>query len=832
MDESGVGDGCALCGDPLPATVVDGPDGRQFCCPGCRDVATTLGVPDAETDPTAAPQAVDGSDGADGPDDRPTTYLRVEGMHCATCETFLERRAEATDGVRDAEASYVTETVAVEYDPELTSPDALQDRLTTLGYTAKPRDAVTVDALAGRPDAEGHPRDREPGFDDLIGYRYAAGIVFGSFLLLPYLVSVYPAHIGRMFDIPQLAALGASLGFATDRGLAFLPFFLALVGVVLIFSGMPLLRGALVSLKTREPNTDLLVTTTVLTTCAYSVIAAVVGRTDVFFDATVVIAATVVAAIFYEIMVKRRALSTLTDLTVSRVEEATRYGPDGTTWTEAVADLDPGDHVLVRAGERVPVDGTLVEGPCAVDEAIVTGESLPVTKREGDAVRGGSVVTDGAAVVAVAEGATSSIDRLTTAVWDRQRADHGVQRRADRLAALALPVVVVLAVLVAAGTSVLGRGWVGALLAGLGTVIVASPWAIGLATPLSVATNVRAALERGIVVFDETIFERLRDVDLVVLDKTGTLTTGEMRVVEADAPAALLAAAGVLETRASHPAGVAIAEAYGPAADDAVRADGGDVTSEPQPASVEDFESYARGVAGTVDGQRVLVGSPALFADLEWTVPDAITEQAATAREDGHLPVVVGRDGTAEGLLVVGDTPREGWRDVVSAIAADGRDVVVLTGDEGATATAVGDHPDVDHVFAGIPPAGKTATVRRLQTEGRVAMVGDGTNDAPALAAADLGISLGGGTALAAEAADVTLVADDLWGVPTAFDLAGAASTRTKQTVGLAFAYNALAVPVALLGLLNPVTLAASVTLAGVLVGANCWRDLLGAPRK
>jgi heavy metal translocating P-type ATPase len=786
-------------------------------------VATTIGIPAAHAETRETGDAAPAESTA-----VETTYLRVEGMHCATCETFLEGRAEATAGVVDAEASYVTETVAVEYDPDRTSPEALQDRLTTLGYTAQPRDAVTVDAMAGRPDAEGHPRDREPGFDDLIGYRYAAGIIFGSFLLLPYLVSVYPGTIGVLFDIPQLAALGTSLGFATDRGLASLPFFRALVGVVLVFSGMPLPRGALVSLKTREPNTDLLVTTMVLSTCAYSIIAAVLGRGDLFFDATVVIAATVVAAIFYEILVKRRALSALTDLTVSRVEEATRYGPDGTTWSEAVADLTPGDRVLVRAGERVPVDGTLEEGPCAVDEAVVTGESLPVTKRAGDTLRGGSVVTDGAAVLAVAEGATSSIDRLTTAVWDRQRADHGVQRRADRLAAVALPVVVALAVLVAAASLVRGTGWVLALLAGLGTIIVASPWAIGLATPLSVATNVRAALERGIVVFDDTIFERLRDVDVVVFDKTGTLTTGEMRVIDADGPADLLGAAGAIEARASHPAGVAIADAYGPNAEGPARADGGDgATADSQPGTVEDFERYARGVAGTVAGDRVLVGSPALFADEGWSVPDEIAAHADEARADGHLPVLVGRDGAAAGLILVGDTPRDGWREVVSAIAGGDREVVVLTGDEGATATAVGEHPDVDHVFAGIPPAGKTATVRRLQADARVAMVGDGTNDAPALAAADLGISLGGGTALAAEAADVTLVADDLHGVPTAFDLAGAASTRTKQTIGLAFAYNALAVPVALVGLLNPVTLALSVTVAGVLVGANCWRELL-----
>jgi len=826
--------------------------GNHYCSPGCRDVATTLpDAPQADAGIGASASTLQGADrpdatkrrddaargeaGDDATQPLESAYLRMEGMHCATCEAYLEARATATPGVVRAEASYVTETVGVEYDPTVTSPEALCDRLTTLGYTARPRESAPVDSYAtsaDRDDPTVHPRERERGFDDLIGYRYAAGVLFASFLLLPYVVSIYPAHVGELLGIERLAAFGTEFGFSSLDGLLMLPFFLFISGVVLVFAGMPLLRGALVSLRMRQPNTDLLVSTTLLVVLAYSTLAALLGRTDVFFDATVVVAAVVVAAIFYETLVKRRAMDRLTDLTVSRVSEATKYGPDGTTWTVAVEELAPGDRVLVREGERVPVDGTVDEGPCAVDEAVVTGESLPVTKRAGDAVLGGSIVTEGAAVLRIEDEVTSSIDRLTAAVWELQRADHGVQRRADRLAAVALPVALGLGGLVTVAALVLGSGVPLALLAGLGAVLVASPWAVGLATPLSVATSIRAALQRGIVVFDETIFERLRDVDVVVFDKTGTLTTGQMEVFEAEGPDDLLAAAGALEARAAHPAAVALAAAFGPTEGDGAgtRADGGQAGDRQGAApevTVEAFESHARGVSGTVDGATVLVGAPALFADRDWTVAEDLAARAADARSAGRLPVLVGRDGTAEGLVIVGDSPRSDWEETVEAVAAAGRDVVVLTGDDRAAAATIAAHPDVDHVFAGIGPAGKTATVRRLQATGSVAMVGDGTNDAPALAAADLGISLGGGTALAADAADVTILDDDLARVRTAFDLARAAGARTRQTLGLAFSYNAVAIPVALAGILSPLTLVVAITVCGGLVGANAWRPLL-----
>jgi P-type E1-E2 ATPase len=328
---------------------------------------------------------------------------------------------------------------------------------------------------------------------------------------------------------------------------------------------------------------------------------------------------------------------------------------------------------------------------------------------------------------------------------------------------------------------------------------------------------IEAALRRGIIVFDETIFERLRAVDTVVFDKTGTLTTGEMTIVESSGPDELLTAAALLEQRASHPAADAIATEFAPG----VAADESDGDER-----VRDFETHPRGVRGTVDGTTVLVGHPDLFERQGWTVGDELLTQVSAARSVGRLPVLVGRDGRAEGLVVVGDRPRRHWDEAISRLGEQGRDIVVLTGDDESAAEFFGQHPHVDHVFANVPAPGKTETVRRLQAEGSVAMVGDGTNDAPALAQADLGIALGSGTAIASDAADIAIEHDDLDAVDTTFRLARAARRRVRQNTALALSYNGIAVPLALLGLFNPLCAMAAVVVTGGLLATNATRSL------
>lgn len=765
-------------------------------------------------------------------------------MHAATCEAYLESIAESQPGVVAAEASYVTETIRVDHDPEETSTRDLRDALSTTGYTAHLRaetaevdDAATGGTRRSR-EVEGVRKRRS---DEILGLRYAAGIVFGAFLLIPYVAVLYPAHLATVIDHPALATYRGAFELSGASGFLFLRIYFVLTGIVLVFTGKPVLRGAYTSLKMRRPNTDLLVAITALSAFWYGTGAVLVGQNDIYYDLTIVVAAVVTGAAFYETSIKQRALARLTELTVSQVDDARRYDPDGTTEAVPVDELTPGDRILVREGERVPVDGTLADDVCTVEEAVVTGEALPVVKREGDEVIGGSVVTDGAAVVTVGDPVTSSIDRITDALWTIQSADHGLQRRADRITGYVVPLLALLAVGVAGAVLATGGPPSKAVLGALLALFVACPWTLGLATPLSVASSIRSAMDRGIVVFDETIFERLRDVDVVVFDKTGTLTTGEMDVVAADAPEDLLAAAAALERRASHPAATALVDAFArttdgalnaesearPAADAADAADNeADDAAEPQP-TIREFATYTNGVGGVVDDREVLVGSLALFDEQGWTVADGVAERAREARGFGRLPVVVGRDGHAEGVVVVGDEPRDGWEATLESLAERGIDVAVLTGDDPEATAFFDGQAAVDHVFAGVPPAGKTATVRRFQRRGRVAMVGDGTNDAPALAQADLGVSLGSGTALAADAADVAIVDDDLGAVETAFDLAAAARQRVVRNLGLGLTYNAIAVPAGLLGFFSPVTAALAVLVSGGLIGYTCSQDLL-----
>jgi heavy metal translocating P-type ATPase len=799
---------------------VEDSSGTTFCSAGCRDVHTTL---DAETAGSSWNQKKDGNGRPDGhsgestESDTQQTFLRVDGMHSVSCEEYLESVAIGREGVTDVEASYVTGTVQIEHETDRITQRDLCDALTTTGYTAVPREDAPISArvAANRGDRR---------LESFIDYRYAAGVVFGSFLMVSYVTIMYPAHLSTLLGEGTLDMYSRWGGFSGQGALFVLRLYLALTGVVLFFSGLPLLRGAYVSLKMRKPNTELLVTIPILAAYLYSAIAVVLGHTHIYFDLTIVIAAVVVAALFYETVVKRRAMDRLTDLTVSQLEEARIRHPDGSTETVPIEDLEQGDEILVREGERIPVDGTLLEGTCTVDEAIVTGESLPVSKNAGDEMIGGAVVTSNSAVVTVTDQAKSSIQDLVRTVWNLQSAEHGVNRRGNRLAGLVVPIVAFTAI--AAGLLVLlDIALIGVLLFVLLALMVGSPWALGLATPLSVATSIEKAARRGIVVFDETVFERLRNVDTVVFDKTGTLTTGEMHVVEADAPSDTLTAVAHLETRASHPAAEAIRAEFGTESDREIRVDGGlredDSTRRGRISAVT---SHATGIEGTVDGTETLVGTLSLFEKQGWTVDDDIRTRVEEERGFGRLPVVVGQNGTATGVVVVGDQPRAKWDETVSRLHEQGIEIVVLTGDDKEAARFFEEHPAVEYVFAGVGPTGKTATIRWLGTGRYVTMVGDGTNDAPALTAADLGISLGSGTAMASDAADIALVDGTLATIEQAFELAHAARKRVVQNNALALLYNAITIPLAAVGMLNPLLAIVAVVGTAGLIAANSFR--------
>ncbi|MFW5916843.1 MAG: heavy metal translocating P-type ATPase, partial [Halorubrum sp.] len=413
---------CTLCDlptgdDPHTAPDVDG----EFCCRGCLAVARSLDdVDDLEDLDERRPDEEPAAEF-----DGETTFLHVDGMHCATCESFLEMTAGEQPGVAAAEASYATDTIRVDYDPDAVSADELPDRLSVAGYTASDR------------------ADPEPAGDDVAVVRFLiGGGFFGMMAMLWYVLFLYPTYFG--YD-PILDLGGVS-------GLYLFAQVWVFSSIVLFYTGYPILRGAYVSLRARQPNMDLLVSLAAVSSYSYSTLAMVLGRTDLYFDVTIAVILVVTAGNHYESLIKRRATGMLSELTTATDREV-RTEDGETVAAEAV---EPGDCLLVRPGERVPFDGTVTEGAAAVDEALVTGESLPTTKREGDAVRGGTVVTDAPVVIEVGEDATSTLDTLVRMLWEIQSSRSGIQRLVDRLATVFVPLVIVTAVLAAGVTLALG----------------------------------------------------------------------------------------------------------------------------------------------------------------------------------------------------------------------------------------------------------------------------------------------------------------------------------------------------------------------------------------
>lgn len=799
---------CALC--ELPATDITDDAGNAFCCQGCRDVFASLETVDAleeedlqnrlESDTEATDQST--------PADHETTFLDVEGMYCASCEAFIEGVAEETDGVSRAQASYVTETAKIDHDPDAVDATDLEEAISRLGYSAY---------------RKGDPM-RQRAADNWAFGRLAAGLLLGMVVMMQYVLIVYPTYFeGGLFYDERTAAF-FSEAVATGGGRYFFIVIGVLTTIILGFTGKPILQGAYVSLRTREPNMDLLVALAASSAYVYSTAAIALGRTDIYYDVTVAVILVVTVGGYYETTLKNRALEKLTDLTEVQVDEATRI-TDDTTETVPIEALSPGDRVLVRTGERVPIDGTVRRGSASVDESVMTGESLPVAKEAGDTVVGGSVVADGSLTIEVGEEVQSSLDRISHLVWDLQSSDRGIQGLANKLATVFVPLVLVTALAVAGTYVLLGAAPTEALLVGLTVLIVSCPCALGLATPLAMAAGLRDALEANIVIFDETVFERIRNAQTVVFDKTGTLSTGDMEVIKADVPEDALDKAAAIERHSSHPVGQAIAALSENAP---VATDGGSVSvTEASEGTIDEFERFDQGVGGVVDGTNVLVGHPDLFDARNWTVPDGIAATVAAEREDGRIPVVIGLDGVAVGTIVLGDELRPGWEETLMSLHEADMDVIVLTGDDRRATVRFEEHPGITQVYAGVPPEGKQATIANLSASGPTVMVGDGTNDAPALAAADLGIALGSGTAMAADAADVAIIDDDLNSVQTTFRLARAAGRRIKQNIGWAFLYNVVAIPVAIIGILNPLFAALAMGTSSLLVVINSSRSLL-----
>jgi P-type Cu2+ transporter len=762
---------CELCGLPTPTPPIE-VDDKPFCCIGCREVYLNFGPDILDLSASRSAQ----QPGPVIPDGK-EAFLRIDGMHCSSCEILIERIAEGVDGILQARSSYATSTAKIVYDPDLISEADIPKALKMIGYRAR---LSTDDAPA---------YDYRP---DLL--RLLTGVALAGLVMMLYVAFFYPVHLGVVDESELEPILWLAHGVTPWAMFLF-------TTLLLVYVAAPIFRGAWIGWRARVLNMDNLLTIAILAAYGYSVGQLLSGSVDLYFD----VAATIIAVVTIGRHVERNAKAEATQ-ELSRIldkwapKARTRWG--GEFRFQDIEELEPGDHVIIWEGEAIPVDGTIIYGHAAVDEALMTGEPFPVTRDPGEQVLGGSVVVEGTLEIKVGPLVESQMDNLARILWNLQSARSGAQSVADKVARFFVPIVLVLAAMVTGGSLVFGAELGTALLAGMATLIVSCPCTFGLAIPLTTAIGVSTALRNGIIVTSADAFEKAPLIDIVAIDKTGTLSTGDMAVVDVLGPAEVTENAAAVERLSPHPIARAIARL-----DDQLVG--------------EDLEIHpGKGATAMVGGKRVAVGSRSLFAILGWDIPDELTSQAAATPGDGVISYV-GWDGHVHGVIVTRDSSRPDWQQTVDRLRQHCR-VVLLTGAEHPS----GYEERVDTVFSGIPPEGKAAVIRQLRNEGTVVMIGDGSNDAPALAAADLGVAFGAPTSLAAEAADIIIPGDRLERLFTAFDLIHTIRGRMRQNLGWALMYNAIAIPLAVTGLLNPLFAALAMSTSSLLVVWNSSRKI------
>jgi len=713
----------------------------------------------------------------------------VTGMTCATCVQNIETALSGLDGVVSASVNLASEKAYVRYNPEMVTVAGLKKAISDAGYKAVP-----ADEKAG--DYERQARDREQR-------RLVLLLIFSFSLAIPVFV------LSMVMPFDSSADNWLLLGLTTP---------------VQFLVGWQFYVGTYKALRNRRANMDVLIALGTTAAYVYSLLVTAMPATfegDVYFDTAALIISIVLLGRYLEARAKGRASEAIKKLMGLRPKTASII-VDGVETHVAVEDVEVGQIVVVRPGERIPVDGMVVEGASAVDESMLTGESMPVDKKTGDGVVGATINKDGMLKFrATKVGKDTALAQIIRLVEQAQGSKAPIQRLADSVAAVFVPVVITIAVIAfIAWFVILGKPFVFALEAAISVLVIACPCALGLATPTAIMVGTGKGAQNGILIKSAASLERAYRIDTIVFDKTGTLTEGKPVVTDVvslggASEADILRLAASAEKGSEHPVGQAIVAA--------ARKEGR------EPSDPESFQALSgRGVLATVEGKEVLLGNRILMNDNG--VQTANVEETVTGLENkGKTVMLVALERKVAGLIAVSDTLRDNAAEAIGQLQRMGLETVMITGDNQRTAEAIAREVGMEKVLAQVLPDDKAREVQDLQAGGKVvAMVGDGINDAPALAQADIGIALGSGTDVAMESGDVVLVRNDLRDVPEAIRLSRYTISKVKQNLFWAFAYNTLGIPIAAgvlypwtETLLNPVIAAAAMAFSSISVVSN-----------
>jgi copper-transporting P-type ATPase V len=716
-----------------------------------------------------------------------TVEFLVGGMTCGSCAARVQRVLARTDGVADAEVNLATSRAHVRLERPVETAE-LRARVAKIGYTLTPP-----------------PDPRHEAVDDT---EAAASRAWGR-----RVVAVAPAALFALVTMVR-PSLMAATGWRAAA--------LVVATLVEFVIGWPFLREAARRARRLTANMDTLIAVGTLAAYGFSLWELATGGMRVYFETAILLIAFLSLGRYFEARARGRAGQAIRALLELGAKQARLVRDEGEVMVP-VEQVAVGDLVRVRPGEKLPVDGEVVEGASAVDESMLTGESVPVEKTPGDRVAGATVNAGGGLTVrATAVGADTALAQIVRLVERAQAGKGQAQRLADRISAVFVPAVIALAAVTFAGWWLLGGDPVKALTAAVAVLIIACPCALGLATPTAIMVGTGRGAELGILIRSVEALERTRRITTVVFDKTGTLTRGRMELTDAvpgqdTTTDELLRLAGAAEAVSEHPIGGAITTA---------------ARQRGELPPVRGFRALAgQGVRAEVEATvgypsvTVWVGRRKLAAEAGLLVPDTLEAAAERLEQQGKTVVWAGWDGEVRGVLAVADTLKPGAREQVERLHAMGLEVAMLTGDNHTTTDAIAASVGIDRVLAEVMPADKVGEIARLQREGRtVAMVGDGVNDAPALVQADLGIAIGTGTDVAIESSDLTLLRGDLEGVATAIELSRRTYRTIVQNLGWAFGYNTAAIPLAAAGLLNPIIAGAAMAFSSVSVVTNSLR--------